>query len=148
MRDVDLWELQSTAHPTLMAEYVFPFLLCASRLEYFVLKWTWLLPLKSLHNEKIAWQLGWLKLERIKLIAYFSAEVLWASQHISFFLFSFCWSVSKPLRTACFLSPVVGFLHVVHTMHKYAACSEGLQRRSFLPCAGLSYIHGNQPVQS
>lgn len=40
-------------------------------------------------------------------------------------------SVSKSLRIACFHSPVVGFLHVVCTMHKYAACWAGLQGRFF-----------------
>lgn len=44
-------------------------------------------------------------------------------------------SVSKSIRTACFRSAFVRFLHFVHTMHKYAACREGLQGRSFLHTA-------------
>ena len=58
-------------------------------------------------------------------------------------------AVSESLRTPCFHSPLVRFLHIVHTMHKYASLLSGaLGGDLSSSCAGLSYIHGNQPVHS
>lgn len=79
---------------------------------------------------------------------------LWVSTLFFSPLLPYCWSVSKSLRISCFLSPVVRFLHVVHLACKYGVCGAGLQGIYmylfiFLkPCAGLSHIHGNQPLQS
>lgn len=133
-----------------MAHYIFRFALekCALTFEYLVLKWTWPLPFKSFHSQKIAGQLGWEKIERIKT-AYFQADGLWAFQHITFF-FS---------RLAPGLSVSLSRLHVfIHRL--WGSCTSPTQCTNIRPaeqgfrgdfffsstCAGLSYIHGNQPV--
>lgn len=89
-----------------------------------VFKWIWPKTFSS-------WGAG-VEKNRIKteLMAYCQADGPWVFKNILYLLYSYL-SVSKSPRISCFHLLVVRFLHVVHTVYKYAACRAGLEGRSF-----------------
>lgn len=74
------------------------------------------------------------------------ADGLWALQHITFFLLLVCQEVSQD----CMFSfpGLWGFCTLSTQCTNMQPAERGFRGDLFSPCAGLSYIHGNQPVQS